>query len=97
MDAEGWVGGVRFRLRAAVVSAIQWDGTNAAEIITMVGRDRFMALDEPPEDPEATAALRHHVHGDWRLVHTGSWIVLRSDGAVRMSDEEFRKVYEEAV
>jgi hypothetical protein len=88
----------RYRIRPWDVSAIQWDGTNEADVTKLAGgRDQFHALDEPSsEDPEATAEIRHPYHQDWRLMHTGDWVIRRDDGRVfRLPDDAFRAAYEE--
>lgn len=88
----------RYQSRPFQVDAIRWDGTNEAAVSELAGGwDRFHALDEPnTDDPEATAAIRHPDHNDWRLVHTGDWIVRRDDGRVfRLPDDAFQAAYED--
>ena len=83
-----------FRRRPAEVQALQWTGDNAAELEKFAGPD-FDVVDQPDDNPEATAAIREGVHGTWELLYTGDWVIRDAEGRlapVRAAD--FDAAYE---
>jgi hypothetical protein len=81
------------RLRQFDTRAVQWLGSNEAEVNELC--PDFGALAGPcSDDPEATAQLLAAPHSTWVLVYDGDWVVAVPGGYVRMTDEEFVAAYE---
>lgn len=87
----------RFRKPPVEVLAVQWDGTNIAELDYFTAA-RFDAFTEPdPDDPEATAAVLDARHSTWVLMRTGDWVVKGVQGEFYpCRDDVFRATYEPA-
>lgn len=86
----------RFRVRHAFIDAIQWTGSNEAEIATFTGGD-FHAVDEEDrsDDPDATGALLESVHSTWVGVIPGAWVVRGGTGLFfKCGELDFEDAYE---
>jgi hypothetical protein len=84
-----------FRRHAATVRAIQWTGNNEAEIVALLGPDTFEAVEDCPDDPDATAAVRSAKHGGtWRLMYDFDWVVECPGGWTRSAVDEFAVEFE---
>ncbi|GIM88839.1 hypothetical protein [Paractinoplanes toevensis] len=66
-----------FRKKPVKVAAVQWTGSNAAELAEFTN-GQFQVLDEADrancDDPEATAQVFDVLHSTWVLVYDGDWI-----------------------
>ncbi|MBB6556182.1 hypothetical protein [Nonomuraea rubra] len=86
----------RFRKKPVEVTAVQWTGSNEAELVAFAGSD-FEAVDpeDRGDDPEQTAAVRHPVHGTWVEVYDGQWIVRDAKGKFHpVAEDVFAETYE---
>lgn len=69
------------RIYTKTVTATQWTGDNADELLELMGSDHFdpHGVGENDDDPAALASFRDGHHGgSWRPLFTGDW-VLRDD------------------
>lgn len=67
----------RWRKRPVEVEAVQWTGTNLAEVQVFAGGGYFDAVDpeDRTEDPDQTAEVYDKLHGTWVHVYDGQWII----------------------
>lgn len=69
----------RWRKKPVTVEAVQWTGSNEADVQALTGPGNFYPLDEQQRtncnDPEATAEVYDKLHSTWVLVMTGQWII----------------------
>lgn len=69
---------VKFRKKPVVVEAVQWTGSNPAELIRFA-TGHFSVLNERDrancDDPAATAEVFDVLHSTWILVYDGDWII----------------------
>lgn len=92
----------RFRKRPVEFEAMQWDGTNEAEIVAWAGEkvpvtDRVWMLHRYPEDPAGSpwALVVESLYGPSLLAHVGDWIVKGPHGDFSVSHSEaFEQTYE---
>lgn len=95
----------RWRVRNAIVEAIQWTGRNEAGVAAFASpgngsrASHFGVLDDEDrancDDPEATAQLHDNARSRWVLVKAGDWIVKGITGAFFVvGDDKFRQDYE---
>ena len=89
---------IRWRLRSAVVDAIQWTGSNE-QAVAGLAPAAFHSLDEQDransDDPDATASLLEGLHCSWVLVYTGDWVVKDAEGRLSVvRDSDFIARYE---
>lgn len=86
----------RFRKRPVVVEALQWTGSNEAQLEAFTELN-FMVLrpEDRTDDPDATASVFDKLHSTWVLVYTGQWIIKGIKGEFYpCADEVFRDTYE---
>lgn len=80
------------------VEPVQWAGSNADEIIALVGGDVFheIAEEDRPytDDPEATAELLESKHSTWVTLVNGDWVIKHGTMVSKMTDTEFRADFE---
>lgn len=79
------------------VTAVQWDGSNAAEMAEFAGHafEAFDPADPCDEDPEATASLLTSPHSSWELLYIGDWVIKAADGSLeRWDGETFAEAWE---
>ena len=80
------------RKKPITVKAIQFDGTNAAEIEAFT-RGSFHLLPAPhPNDPDIVAEVWDKLHGTWVGVKVGNWIVCGPAGEHYPVDDGIRQV-----
>lgn len=89
-----------YQRRPVQVQAVQWTGTNAAELAALFGSD-FNVLDDADransDDPDATAELIEIPAARWQLLHVGDWAVKESDDSqYRVPASEFEAEWEPA-
>lgn len=89
----------KFRKIPVEVDAVQWLGSNAAELNVFAGAN-FNTLDPEDrvncDDPEATAQILDGLHSTWVLLRDGDFIVRGVQGEfypVRL--DVFEATYEE--
>ncbi|MGI5223038.1 hypothetical protein [Nocardia sp. CA-290969] len=86
-----------YRRKPYDVQAIQWDGSNAAELAEFTGGD-FEPEDGSPYDKSATGYLFTGESYDQkgRYLHTGDWVIRNpTGGPCQVVDADFfREVYE---
>jgi hypothetical protein len=87
----------RYR-RAAEAQAVQWTGSNEAEMAALCSPFDFQTIDpeDRVEDPEETAAFRTHGHGGWVGLKPGDWVVKEAGRFTKSSDADFRAEWEPA-
>lgn len=86
--------------RQSPVTAIRYDGTNAAAIAVWVGGGDFHEVDpeDRTDDPDMTASLLDYRHSTWVGVKVGTWIVRDSTGSFEaMDDATFTAAYYEPI
>lgn len=80
----------RYRKRPLPVSAIQWTGDNADEVIAFTGAENFRTI--PPEQqvgaPGITASVYDRLHATWIGTYTGQHIVQGVLGEYHPIDED---------
>ena len=96
----GSIPGVAYwRKKPVIVSAIQWTGSNLADVLTFTGYAYFGAV--PPEDragdPDMTAEVYDELHGTWVHVYDGQWIIRGIQGELYpCAADVFAATYEPA-
>src|ERR1700729_372778 len=67
--------------RDVIVQAMQWTGSNEAELARFAG-SRFSAVHpgEMPDDPDVTAELLADAHMQWIGLRDGDWVVRGTTG-----------------
>ena len=76
-EAPAIPGSTRWRKKPITVSAIQWTGSNLAEVQAFTGGGEFGAVDpeDRGEDPDMTAEVFDKLHSTWVHVYDGQWII----------------------
>ncbi|HZP54998.1 hypothetical protein [Actinocrinis sp.] len=76
-----------FRKRPVVVAALQWTGSNEAELAEWTGHRFESTAPGDYADPEITAIVYDELHSTWVGVKTGQWIVRGVKGEFYPIDE----------
>jgi hypothetical protein len=86
-----------YQRRPVTVEAVQWLGTNAADMTAFAG-PAFTLRDEQDransDDPEATAELFDSAEWRRRLMYVGDWAVREGDHVRYLSAAEFAAEWE---
>lgn len=87
-----------YRKKPIVIQAIQWTGTNAADLDTFTN-GHFNVFTETDrancDDPDATAEIFDTLHSTWVLTQTGDWIIRGVSGEFYpCRDAVFAETYE---
>lgn len=88
-----------YRVRNALIDAIQWTGNNEAEVAEFTGGHGFHEVDEEDransDDPDATGALLETVHSTWVGLLPGDWVVRGGAGLFfKCGELDFGDAYE---
>jgi hypothetical protein len=89
----------RFRVRNAIIEALQWTGTNVSEVRAFAGSfHRIDPVDRDNlDDPEWTGSLLETNHSTWQGLRTGDWVVRYTSGLIGgVRADDFAKEYEPA-
>ncbi|MDJ0460629.1 hypothetical protein, partial [Streptomyces sp. H27-C3] len=80
-----------YRRRPLLVEAIQWTGTNAAQLRGFAGSSFDEIAPECRTDPDVTAMVCGF--SEWMLLRPGNWVVRCGEGFEPMGSEEFAEMY----
>ncbi|WP_222840698.1 hypothetical protein [Actinosynnema mirum] len=85
-----------YRKRPVVIEAMQWTGTNEADLQAWTGAGRFHAIapEDRSDDPDQTAALFVDANSAWLGITTGEWVLRDSAGFYPCKAEVFAATYE---
>jgi hypothetical protein len=82
---------VTVRRKPAEVEAVQWTGSNSAELYAFAGSDLF----DVHRKGDATALVYDYLHEIWIPVYDGNWIIRGIKGEFYPCDAEvFAEIYE---
>lgn len=78
------------------VEAMQWTGSNVAEVQEWTGPTNFYELepDDRGDDPEATASLYVAANSTWLPLVPDEWIIREAKGYYPCKPDEFAERYE---
>jgi hypothetical protein len=66
----------RYRKLPIEIDAVQWTGTNAAELAAFApGKWRTVDTEDRTDDPEITAEVFDELHSTWVGMRTGHWVI----------------------
>jgi hypothetical protein len=93
---------LKFRKRLVEVEAIQWTGSNKAEVEAFVGKELRHATAQEAErgDPYRTVEMKHSLvvpvmKGGFDIAYAGDWIIRGVAGEIYPCDREvFDQTYE---